>query len=689
MPSLVAADGTDLAFVAVGAEVICLLQCTGERVATYALADGMGSVAALDCSSPKVFMASDTGALLAYDITSQLQCWVRKLEGVGNIGRITAGTRSEVLFVLGTDKFVVIDQLTGSVKTEVPHISHVILHAASPLGVLAAVQEDGFIRAWRLVGDEAVPLWSGAAPPEPSCMSICDDFLLVGSAVVTCYSLVKGSDASPCWSTESRPGDSDDTEESHTTCLKAVTKSGTLHFAVGRANNVVQGYADESFLWEARHGRCGEGREGVTSLDISADGSTCHTGANDHCVRAWELHSGQPILGREEMIEVHGRADPGTQYRYCEANHGSHEWGVQTVLAIQGSECLLSAGHDGHVRFWDTTNAAHLWGYKHGMDVFHALVQGSAIFAGVTNYTVQRWDATTGEKAWSTFLGDAMRAMDMAVHDGVVYVAVVNCRVFALDATSGTILWQAIPIKNWTVMVQAHAGVVLTGSNCDTTDMGEHKLAGWKHRVPSECDTREGPHKVDVNCPIGEWKLWEQTEPSNTDLGAVVSSDDADGCDVCVLGVLAHREDGVDGSHLRGVRLGTGVTVWENKTILITMMRTMEGQRGMLVAGSTDGSTSILGLSSGVRLLTLSSPADTLQKCNVSQLAVSSDGNIFVVLGTDCLAAYMGCTTYLHSNASTVVSKNAGGQAVQRTHPAWVQRVATCNLLPGAEIVSY
>ena len=194
---------------------------------------------------------------------------------------------------------------------------------------------------------------------------------------------------------------------------------------------------------------------------------------------------------------------------------------------------------------------------------------------------------------------------------------------------------------------------------------------------------------MDVNCPIGEWKLWEQTEPSNTDLGAVVSSDDADGCDVCVLGVLAHREDGVDGSHLRGVRLGTGVTVWENKTILITMMRTMEGQRGMLVAGSTDGSTSILGLSSGVRLLTLSSPADTLQKCNVSQLAVSSDGNIFVVLGTDCLAAYMGCTTYLHSNASTVVSKNAGGQAVQRTHPAWVQRVATCNLLPGAEIVSY
>ena len=59
-------------------------------------------------------MASDTGALLAYDITSQLQCWVRKLEGVGNIGSITAGTRSEVLFVLGTDKFVVIDQLTGS-----------------------------------------------------------------------------------------------------------------------------------------------------------------------------------------------------------------------------------------------------------------------------------------------------------------------------------------------------------------------------------------------------------------------------------------------------------------------------------------------------------------------------------------------------------------------------------------------
>jgi hypothetical protein len=117
---------------------------------------------------------------------------------------------------------------------------------------------------------------------------------------------------------------------------------------------------------------------------------------------------------------------------------------------------LLSVGHDGHERFWDKSDPTHLWGYKHGMDIFRALVQGDAIFAGVTNYTVQRWDAKTGVMAWRTFLGGAMRAMDMAVHNGMVYVAVVNCSIFAVDAASGTILWRAIPIYNWTVMVQAH-----------------------------------------------------------------------------------------------------------------------------------------------------------------------------------------------------------------------------------------
>jgi hypothetical protein len=126
----------------------------------------MGSVAALTCSAPKIFLASETGVVLANDITSQLQCWVSTLEGVDSIGSMVVAchAKSAQFVVLGTAKCVVLDPLTGSVKVKVSHPSPATLKVASPQGVVAAVREYGSLHAWCLSSNRASAIWSGAAP---------------------------------------------------------------------------------------------------------------------------------------------------------------------------------------------------------------------------------------------------------------------------------------------------------------------------------------------------------------------------------------------------------------------------------------------------------------------------------------------------------------------------------------------
>ena len=62
------------------------------------------------------------------------------------------------------------------------------------------------------------------------------------------------------------------------------------------------------------------------------------------------------------------------------------------------------------------------------------------VFIGSTNSTLYALDASTGTLLWSVLTGGAVNSTPV-VADGVVYVGSADGSLYALDARSGDILW--------------------------------------------------------------------------------------------------------------------------------------------------------------------------------------------------------------------------------------------------------
>eukprot|EP00291_Cryptomonas_curvata_P012783 CAMPEP_0172188866 /NCGR_PEP_ID=MMETSP1050-20130122/22193_1 /TAXON_ID=233186 /ORGANISM="Cryptomonas curvata, Strain CCAP979/52" /LENGTH=719 /DNA_ID=CAMNT_0012863471 /DNA_START=369 /DNA_END=2525 /DNA_ORIENTATION=+ len=487
MPDLfVAAD--ELIFMASGAKVIAIHRNTGKRLSVFSIQDG--TVSSLAVGMPRLLVGSSGGVVTAFDIISGMKCWEYSipLDHGGDtktqdsdLQIISLGCTS--LSAIACSKWFL---LSLSIQTGLEQTCAIQLRKPAVMCQLTkselavVVYQDGTLFVNRVVkagfNSKLEELWTAQAETDANkkinALTACGTFLIACSDRIYCFSL----EGRQIWSSEIKGGDSSDNGEiNHITSVSATMLEVGIRVVVGRANNVVQCYgSDGEFLWERKHDRCGEGAEGVTTIDMLAeDSGVVFTGAWDHCIRAWDINSGEVVLGFSTHIgEIHKTY---TKFRYDSADHGSHEWAVQKILLISKTE-MISGGHDGHIRKWDMRMGKHIWGYMHGTNVFYSQVFGLDVFLGGSNYSLQKWDSVCGQNAWTTSLGPAMRATCIDITDPLAFVAVVNHSVFAVNIHTGTVAWSGRPTQNWTICVKACGDTVITASN---TGSSSKLFVGW------------------------------------------------------------------------------------------------------------------------------------------------------------------------------------------------------------------
>ena len=156
-------------------------------------------------------------------------------------------------------------------------------------------------------------------------------------------------------------------------------------------------------------------------MKIDDSSNTVYSGAWDHYIRSWDLHTGNKK----------------------EFEH-KHDWSILNFIFCKDIDRIISGGYDRKTRVWNTIDNCQVWEAPHSAQRVHA---PHVVFEEFI-YVCSKETAGDGLQQWTvkgskchqqrTVLGNAMRAMDMAYSFDLkrIYVSTVNCTFFAVDRTT-------------------------------------------------------------------------------------------------------------------------------------------------------------------------------------------------------------------------------------------------------------
>ena len=140
--------------------------------------------------------------------------------------------------------------------------------------------------------------------------------------------------------------------------------------------------------------------------------------------------------------------------------------GVQLWKYVTGgygvSSCPVAIGGVVYVGSWDgniyalnATSGVKLWNYTTGGAVFSSVVAGGVIYVDSSDDNVYALNATNGDRLWNCITSSALLISyggvlypiwsSPVVVGGAVYICSDNGTVYALNAESGTLLWNYAP----------------------------------------------------------------------------------------------------------------------------------------------------------------------------------------------------------------------------------------------------
>ena len=449
MPKLYARK-SKIIFSESGATVLAFNLDNGEKLATYA--EGDGNVSAITVVEDMLIAGMTSGDLVSFKILNSRVCWKVRQDGevIGVLvsqGNIISYSKNQVNFwnIYGI-RFGVVSSQHEVLQCHIQDVNVFVLNNCPSIEMWSIVpdkkNEDKVkqITAYnKFLSEEGSPkciIISGRSIFYSTSKSIMGELVVSDGEL----SFSRRFNCSPALD-----GHGDD---------KIVTCIDTTNSLIvaGYGNNVVQCWnragEEPALQWTQCHERCGEGEEGITSLKIDADADTVYSGAWDHFIRSWNLHTG------EKQDFEH-----------------SHVWGIRNVIVYKDINRIISGGHDGKTRVWDIATNSQVWEASHKMIEVHAphafdefIYVGSN---GEEGFGIQQWSVKDSKCHQSAVLGNAMRAMDMAYSFEMsrIFVSTVNCTMFAVDKRSCKVVWSQRPYDNWVVRIFCVNSFIITFTN--------------------------------------------------------------------------------------------------------------------------------------------------------------------------------------------------------------------------------
>lgn len=125
-------------------------------------------------------------------------------------------------------------------------------------------------------------------------------------------------------------------------------------------------------------------------------------------------------------------------------------YGVSSCPTVVGGVVYVGSW-DGNIYALNATSGVKLWNYTTGGAVFSSAVAGGVIYVDSSDDNVYALNATNGDRLWNCITSSALLISyggvlypiwsSPVVVGGVVYVGSDNGTVYALNAKSGTVLW--------------------------------------------------------------------------------------------------------------------------------------------------------------------------------------------------------------------------------------------------------
>ena len=152
--------------------------------------------------------------------------------------------------------------------------------------------------------------------------------------------------------------------------------------------------------------------------------------------------------------------DAGTVYA-LDAATGALKWSFATPSQITGAPTVVgttlyvasmgnAAGSNGEVRAISTTTGTQLWMQFHYANTWSSpTVAGGVLYIGWDDNNLYAYDAATGALKWQATAGGKLRCVP-SVSGGVVYIGSDDGKLYAFDALTGVQKWasQTAPVAN-------------------------------------------------------------------------------------------------------------------------------------------------------------------------------------------------------------------------------------------------
>lgn len=166
---------------------------------------------------------------------------------------------------------------------------------------------------------------------------------------------------------------------------------------------------------------------------------------------------------------------------------------------------------------------------------------------GHGNSAVHAVDLATGEQVWE-FATDTSVSRTIAVHDGVVYAQSMRANLYAIDATTGKLLWKRSPEAAPTPYTQRKLG----GWGVTVAD----SKVLWAHAERYGFGSRGALEALDPKTGENIWR------------SPMVNNEMAGGTPVVEDGRVFVGNGGGNGGKVLGYDLRTGARIWESSNVL-------------------------------------------------------------------------------------------------------------------------